>query len=227
MAPNDSRRLSTKVFYKALNQPLYDAGCSQKARELLAGGNIESAIEEWGRLADLGSGNARCVLAYIYFRGTPTIPPDLIKARALANAATSTSRGYANYLLGCFALAEGGVAQAVRHLKISHEAGFIPGLTLLAWIRFRYSAIKTENQRTAETLALHAIKAGHVPARALLARIQCSGQVGTIKRFHGTFSMPWYLLQGFFSMRSNIFSVNCFHYTPTFKLPLFVVTKGN
>lgn len=101
-----------------LNQPLYDAGCSQKARELLADGNIESAIEEWTRFADLGSGNARCVLAYIHFRGAPTIAPDLIKAKQLANAATFTSRGYANYLLGCFALAEGGLVQAVRYCKI-------------------------------------------------------------------------------------------------------------
>lgn len=225
MERDNNRLLSIRAFYKVLNQPLFDGDCSQKARELLAAGKIESAIEEWSRLADLGSGNARCVLAYIYFRGTPTLPPDLIKARTFANAATPTSRGYANYLLGCFALAEGDVAQAVRHLKISHEAGFIPGLTLLAWIRFRHGVIKTENQRTAETLALLAIKAGHVPARALLARIQCSGQLGAIKRFHGTFSMPWCLLQGFFSMRSNVFSVKCFHYTPTFKLPLFATSS--
>ena len=227
MAPNDSRRLSTKVFYKVLNQPLYDAGCSQKARELLADGNIESAIEEWGRLADLGSGNARCVLAYIYFRGTPTIPPDLIKARTLANAATSTSRGYANYLLGCFALAEGSIAHAMNYLKISREEQFVPSLTLLAWVRFRYNAIAGKNQQNAERLAMLAIKAGNVPARALLARIQCSGKLGLIKRIQGIVSMPFYILLGFLSTRSNVFSINCFHYTPTFKLPLFVVPDGS
>jgi TPR repeat protein len=222
MSLDDNRRLSIKTFYGVLNQPLFDGGCSQKARELLADGNIEDAIKEWSRLADLGSGNARCVLAYIHFRGAPTIAPDLHKAKALAVGATSTSRGYANYLLGCFALAEGSIAHAMNYLKISREEQFVPSLTLLAWVRFRYNAIAGKNQQNAEKLAMLAIKAGNVPARALLARIQCSGKLGLIKRFQGIVSMPFYILLGFLSTRSNVFSINCFHYSPTFKLPLFV-----
>jgi hypothetical protein len=200
---------------------LYDAGCSQKARELLATGHVDEAINEWRRLADLGSGSARCVLAYIYFRGAPTILPDLDEARRLAIAGMPTSRGYANYLLGCFALAEGKVNVAIGYFKISYEANFVPVLTILAWTQFRNNIATGKRQQGAVKLALRAIHSGHLPARGLLCRIYFSGQLGFTKRCYGAIVFPWALMQYGWGMHHDIFSINCFHYSPTFKLPLF------
>src|SRR5580698_7955772 len=90
---------SARVLGHVLNFPLYDGECSPAARELLAVGNIAGAIAEWRRLADLGSGRARCILAYLALKGTQSTPPDLEEARRLATSALSGERGYANYVL--------------------------------------------------------------------------------------------------------------------------------
>jgi hypothetical protein len=97
-------RLSARVFESVLNFPLYDADCSPAARDCLAVGNVVGAIAEWQRLADLGSGGARCVLAYLHLMGALSIPIDLEEARRIALSAVGGSRGYANYLLGCISL---------------------------------------------------------------------------------------------------------------------------
>ena len=59
-------RLSARVFGTVLNFPLYDGDCCPAARECLALGDVTGAVAEWQRLADLGSGTARCILAYLY-----------------------------------------------------------------------------------------------------------------------------------------------------------------
>jgi hypothetical protein len=53
-----ANRQSARVMGHVLNFPLYDGDCSPVARELLAVGDIDGAIAEWRRLADLGSGPA-------------------------------------------------------------------------------------------------------------------------------------------------------------------------
>jgi hypothetical protein len=99
-------RQSAQVFAHVLHLPLYDGDCSPAARALLANGDVDGAIAEWRRLADLGSGRARCVLAYVALFGTPSAPPDLEEARRLASSALSAERGYANYLLAVIGLKE-------------------------------------------------------------------------------------------------------------------------
>jgi hypothetical protein len=100
-------RQSAQVFLRVLKLPLYDGDCCPFARELLAVGDVDGAIAEWRRLADLGSGRARCVLAYISLNGTESTSPDIEEARRLASSAVSGERGYANYVLACIALKEG------------------------------------------------------------------------------------------------------------------------
>src|ERR1700691_1499315 len=111
---NKNTRLSARTFGNVLNFPLYDADCCPAARECLAVGNIGGAMSEWQRLADLGSGSARCGLAYVPLMGTPTMPTDLEEARRIALSAVSGARGYANYLLGCIALREKQPAEGVK-----------------------------------------------------------------------------------------------------------------
>ncbi len=62
-------RQSARIMGHVLNFPLYDGDCSPTARNLLAVGDVDGAIAEWRRLADLGSGRARCVLAYLALKG--------------------------------------------------------------------------------------------------------------------------------------------------------------
>lgn len=221
MATNNRNILSVRISGCVVNQPLHDADCSQRARELLAAGDIDGAVAEWRRIADLGSGNARCVLAYVYFRGAPSIAADSDEARRLARSALTSARGYANYVLGCIALKQHETPEAVTHFMESHKAGFIPAATLLAWMRFRSNAIKGERQKSAERLAKIAIGSGHLPARILLSRIYLSGQLGLAKRVYGLAMFPGALLRYMLTVRYNIFSVYCFHYIPTFKMTLF------
>src|ERR1700689_141303 len=107
-------RLSARVFGTVLNFPLYDGDCCPAARGCLAVGDVTGAIAEWQRLADLGSGTARCVLAYLYLMGAPSIPMDLAEARRMALLAISGARGYANYLLGCISLREKQPSEAAK-----------------------------------------------------------------------------------------------------------------
>src|SRR5271170_5029838 len=130
-------RQSAQVFGHALKMSLYDADLSPRAREFLAVGDVEGAIAEWRRLADLGSGRARCVLAYVALMGTSTVAPDLEEARRMAVSAVSGERGYANYVFGCIALKEGQVDSAAKNLLESHKAGFVPAATLLSSLLFR------------------------------------------------------------------------------------------
>jgi hypothetical protein len=82
-----SGRQSARIFGNVLDEPLYGGDCSAAACESLVNGNVEGAIAEWRRLADLGSSRARCVLSYLYFRGAPSIAADLEEARRLAGSA--------------------------------------------------------------------------------------------------------------------------------------------
>ena len=77
-------RLSASVFGSVVNFPLYDADCCPAARDCLAVGNVAGAIAEWQRLADFGSGAARCILAYMHLMRAPSTPVDLEEARRIA-----------------------------------------------------------------------------------------------------------------------------------------------
>jgi hypothetical protein len=148
MLLSHENRLSARICGHVLNYPLYDGDCSPAAREYLAAGNVEGAISEWQRLADLGSGRTRCVLAYLRFRGTPSTLADVMQAKRIALSAVAGERGYANYLLGCFALSELQMGAAVKYFIDSHKAGFTPAQTAMASLLRHVggSAIRSERR---------------------------------------------------------------------------------
>src|SRR3974390_3017645 len=111
---------------RVLNDPLYDGDCSRTARDRLEAGDVDGALAEWRRLADLGSGRARCILSYISLRGTASVPPDLAGARRLASSAVGAERGYANYVLAWIAIKEGKASSVAQYLGESFRAGFTP-----------------------------------------------------------------------------------------------------
>ena len=125
-------RQSARVIWRVLNFPLYDGNCSPTARRLLEVGDVDGAITEWQRLADLGSGRARCVLALVLLAGTPSREPDVEEARRLASSALSGEKGYANYVLGCIALKEKEASRSLHFLGESYKTGFLPAATVLA-----------------------------------------------------------------------------------------------
>jgi hypothetical protein len=205
-------RQSARVFGHALKMPLYDADCSPAAREQLAVGDIDGAMLEWRRLADLGSGRARCVLAYVALMGTSTTAPDLEEARRMAVSAQSGERGYANYVLGLIALKENQGSNAVRNLLESHKAGFVPAATLLASLLLRARDAQPKTIQSAVAMLRGANAAGHRPALIFLCRAYLSGRLGFAHRFLGLILAPLAAIRFALQVKYHVFSMGSFHY---------------
>jgi hypothetical protein len=208
MLLDENARLSARVFGDVLNYPLYDAECCPTAREFLALGNISGAIAEWQRLAGLGSGSARCVLAYLHLVGAPTIPVDLEEARRIALSAVRGARGYANYLLGCIALREKQPAEAGKYLVESIKAGFMPAATLLASLSLLGAS--PDAKRKALDLLRKSAASGHCPARLRLAGVYLSGQLGLTKRVVGLALLVPAFVRLWLAIKYQTFSIHCF-----------------
>jgi TPR repeat protein len=218
---NKDTRVSARVYGHVLNSPLYDADCSEAAREYLAAGDVAGAIADWQRLANLGSARARCVLAYLHLRGSPSIPADLDEAKRIASSAITGERGYANYLLGCFALKEGQVATAVNYLGESHKAGFPPALTAMALLMIGGPDTSTERCEKAVAMFQRAMAAGHLPAGLRLIQLYRSGKLGFSKRVLGNLWFPAAFIRFLLASRYHIFAMRCFQYVANTRYPLF------
>jgi hypothetical protein len=144
---NKENRLSASVFGHVLNSPLYDGDCSPAAREFLAAGDIDSAVGEGRRLADLGSGRARCILAYLSLTGTPLSSADTDEAKRIALTAVAGERGYANYILGSISLKERRIDVAAKYFAESVKAGFLPAFIAAASILLRSAGASKERKQ--------------------------------------------------------------------------------
>jgi hypothetical protein len=215
-------RLSSHIFRRALNFPIYGGDCSPAAIASLAAGDINGAIEEWRRLSSLGSCRARCVLAFISIVGAPSIEPNLEEARRLSLSAISGERGYANYLLGCIELKEKRLVNALPYLEESRKAGFVPATTLMAAQLLRVKNAAVETNRNAVIMLRSAVAKGHVPAKILLSRFYLSGRLGFYKRLVGAVLLPQALVSYGFFAKYHVFSVRSFHYFNNFGRSLFV-----
>ena len=129
----------------------------------------------------LGSGSARCILAYVHLMGTPTMSADLEEARRIALSAVSGARGYATYLLGCIALREKEPAEGVKLFVESIKAGFVPASTHLASITIR-SASGPAKQNALKLLLTNLLRpARHRPALLRLAVERVPYRAGSIR----------------------------------------------
>jgi hypothetical protein len=212
-------QLSARVFGSVLNFPLYDADCCPAARDCLAVGNVVGAIAEWQRLADLGSGGARCVLAYLHLMGALSTPIDLQEARRIALSAVGGSRGYANYLLGCISLREKQGSEAVKYLLESTKAGFTPAATHLAALLIRGPS--EDSKQRAVTLLRKAVAAGHWPALLRLAGVYLSGQLGFTRRVVGLALLVPAFVRVWLAFKYQVFSIQCFQVMAGSSRPLF------
>jgi len=215
-------RLSSHIFSRTINCPFYGADCSPAAIELLASGNVDSAIVEWRRLSALGSFRARCVLAFILIMEAPSIAPDLGEARRMSLSAIAGERGYANYLLGCVELKLKNIVSALAYLEESRKAGFVPAITLMASLLLRVKSATAESNQNAVTMLRSAIVKGHIPAQIMLSRFYLSGRLGAYKRLCGILLLPQALLRYAFVAKYRVFSLQAFHYSGNLGRPLFV-----
>jgi hypothetical protein len=220
-------RLSARIMGHVLNFPLYDGDCSPVARELLAAGDVDGAIAEWRRLADLGSGRARCVLAYIALKGAPGAAPDVEEARRLALSALSGERGYANYVLACIALKEGHASDVVKLLGESIKAGFIPAATYLAALSVKGGHPTAKTRSGAEAFLRKAAKAGHHPARGMLAFLYLRGRFGFAKRILGLVLLMPAIIRWSLAAKYRVFSIGSFQHTNRSTQPSFSVTASS
>jgi hypothetical protein len=204
---------SARVLGHVLNFPLYDGDCSPAAREFLAVGDIDAAIAEWRRLADLGSGRARCVLAYLALKGTQSVEPNLEEARRLASSALNGERGYANYVLACIAIKEKQVASVAQFLGESYKAGFLPAGTLLASLTLESRQLTAKTKSGAVSLLRRASAAGHRPALMVLCRAYLRGRLGIVERLLGACLLPIAAARLVVSLKYRVFSVNSFYYS--------------
>jgi hypothetical protein len=215
-------RQSARIMGHVLNFPLYDGGCSPAARNLLAIGDVDGAIAEWRRLADLGSGRARCVLAYLALKGTGADPPDLEEARRLASSALSGERGYANFVLGCIALKEGQASNFGQYLGESDRAGFVPAASLMASLVLRGRNTSTKANIIAESMLRKAADAGHRPAQIFLYGAYLRGRFGFGKRILGLVLAPVALIRFMLCAKFSVFSMGAFQYSNRQTEPVFV-----
>lgn len=205
--------LSLRASVRALRCPLYDGGVSVRARRLFASGNSVGAFEEYRRLAELGSGKARCVLAYANLLGTPALPKNFREAERIARSATGSEPGFSNYILGCIAMQEQNWEVTFRHFNLSRKAGFLPALSTAASLISRVYR-KTEDLRGAEKVLFSAIRKGHVPALLFLSAFYITGSRGFPKRLLGIVICPVAIGALFVACRVAIFSPRTFFYDP-------------
>jgi TPR repeat protein len=203
-----------------MNYPLYDGHVSEKARALIAAGRLNEALGEYQRLADLGSGIAKCVLAYLYLYDLPGIPRSIEAAKRLAAAAISTEPGYANYILSNVAILEKQARNAIDLMIASCKARFIPSFSALGlMLALGYGG--RIYPKTAELLFWRAIFAGYLPAPMLLCRFYAQGQRGFMKRIIGLLFLPLSMIYAWVTFRFAIFSVYAFRYFPRSAPPMF------
>lgn len=212
--------LSARVLGIVMNFPLYDGKVSDKARQLIADGRLDEALAEYRRLADLGSGMAKCVLAYLSLRGVPHAPRDLEAAKDLASAALRSEPGYANYILAYVAQFEKNAAKSIDLMVKSYRAGFLPAASALGLICGQgYGGAK--DPRKAETFFWRAIRSGHTPAPLLLCRFYARGDCGIAKRFLGALMIPVAFMYVWICSRFLIFSVYTFRHFNVAVPPMF------
>jgi TPR repeat protein len=212
--------LSARIAGVVMNFPLYDGGVSETARRLIAGGRLDEALDEYRRLAELGSGLAKCVLAYLNLRDLPRRPRDVIAAKSLANAALNAEPGYASYILAYAASFEKNPPKAAGLMVKSHEARFVPAASALGLILSQgYGTSK--NAKKAEIFFLRAIFAWHNPAPMLLCRFYIRGDCGLIKRVLGFLFFPFAFAYAWICVRFSIFSVYTFRHFNVSVPPMF------
>jgi TPR repeat protein len=212
--------LSARTMGIVMNFPLYDCGVSEKARRLIAAGQLAEALAEYHRLAAMGSAPAKCVLAYLSLRNLPGAPRNLDAAKAFANAALSREPGYANYVLSYAASYEKDVKRAIDRMVDSHRAKFIPASTALALINAQGWGI-AKRPKEAEIFFLRSISAGHIPAAWMLCLFYMRGNRGFAKRLLGAVLSPFAWLYVWIPSRFMIFSIRTFRHFNIEVPPMF------
>ena len=184
---------------------------------MLAHGDVDAAMQEYDRLAKLGSGIARCIVAYAYLVGSSLTPRDPDAAKRIALSAASSEPGYSNYILGFVALAEGSYASSFAHFIASRKVGFLPAYSASALLHSNLYSAAERDRKLSEKLFIRAIRVGHVHAYMLLAVFYLKGNRGLIKRIAGIVLYPIALIAFYFAWRFSIFSMSTFTYHPTYR----------
>jgi TPR repeat protein len=212
--------LSARVVGIVMNFPLYDGKVSDKARQLIADGKLDEALAEYRRLSDLGSGMAKCVLAYLNLRGLPRAMPDLKTAKELASAALRSEPGYANYILAYVAQFEKNVDKSIDLMYLSYRARFIPAASALGLICGQGYGV-AKDPKKAEIFFWRAIRAGHVPALYLLCRLCMRGDCGVVKRILAILVSPVVFIYLWICSRFLTFSIYTFRHFNVTVPPMF------
>jgi hypothetical protein len=194
---------------------MYDGGVSTVARKCLAVGNQSGAFKEYARLAGLGSGNARCVIAYAQLVGSHLLPKSIVESKRVAISATTSEPGFSNYILGCIAMLESNSELSFQHFALSMKAGFLPAFSTSGKLSSQLYRNTEKQLRDAETVLRYAVRRGQVPALMYLAKFYAGGARGTIKRLLGLLAFPITVVAMYLACRFAIFSMRSFFYHPT------------
>jgi hypothetical protein len=212
---NNDLLQSFLVSVRSLRCPMYDGGVSNEARKCLAIGNQFGAFTEYARLAGLGSGRARCIIAYAQLVGCHILPKDVAESKRMATSAVASEPGFSNYILGCIAMLDSNWELSFHHLKLSIKAGFMPAFSTSAKLSSQLYRHTEKQLRDAETILRYALRKGHVPALMYLAKFYAGGARGIIKRILGLLVFPFAVIAMYVACRFAIFSVRSFFYHPT------------
>jgi TPR repeat protein len=105
--------------------PIYLPDVPGKANDLFRAGTIEAAVEEYKRLAALGSKSAQAILAFLSLSGALDDKPDIAAAEAFAKDAAEAGDPYAQYVLAWVRYAQG---RSGEGLKLLHRSATTGGL---------------------------------------------------------------------------------------------------
>ncbi|HWS70136.1 MAG TPA: hypothetical protein VN325_45820 [Steroidobacteraceae bacterium] len=182
---------------------------------MLAGGNVIGAFDEYHRLAELGSGIARCIIAYAYLLGTHRCPKNIEEARRIALSAAASEPGFSNYILASIAMLEHRWPSTFRYLNVSRKSGFLPALSTSAKLMSQLYRKTNRDVRATEKVFWHAIRSGHIPGFLYLMVYYRSGTCGFLKRLLGLAFFPFAVASSYLSCRFAIFSMRSFFYHPS------------
>ena len=186
------------------------------ANHLFRTGAIQSAVDEYQRLAALGSKGAQSVLAFLSLSGALDDKPDIGCAEAFAKDAADAGDPYAQYVLAWVRYMQGRPGEGLKLLhRSATTAGFVPAILEFArWVEQGIASSGGPDTETAERLYRVAYKKGHPMGLLMLANLYRSGARGAARKVMGYVLRPYAGLLVVYNHFRHPYSASNFLYVP-------------
>lgn len=203
-----------RVFQRpaaCLHYPLYLPGRSRDIEVMLQRGDAVRAIAELTKLASLGSGAAKTVLAYLHLQGALPSGVDFDRAADLLREPVASGDPYALYVAGWIHfLRDKDAGRAVSCWVAGEEKGFLPSIIELG--RFLSWDLPGSPPRYADAIEKLKLadRLGHKQAASLIATLDAAGARGPLLAISGKFRKVVHFVRLYCWLRTDFFSERVF-----------------